>query len=476
MVQGVEISNGHIIDCDPSTGEVIERVPVSSPEAVRSTIAAAKLAQPAWADEPLPARIALLRAALRRLAEGRQALAELVTREMGKVLSEALEEVDGACNKDRFLSLVEAANAPVKSSEGAAIILRDPHGVVAICSPWNFPVDEILLLALPALAAGNAVVVKPSEVAPLCGARVAAALQAVLPPGLVGLVQGDGAVGAALVASPMVDMVAMTGSSDTGSRIMAAAATDLKRLVLELGGKDPMVVFADADIDHAAKDAVRYSISNCGQVCCAVERIFVAETIKEAFEAKVVQEAATWLCGNGLEPSSKIGPLCSRMQRDMVHRHVESAMAAGARRLLGGQLPADGPGFFYPATVLADVPMDAPISVEETFGPIVALSTFDGSEAKAVELANNSIYGLSASVYTSDVTKGSRVAARIRAGQVGVNNWPIANAPIDCPWVGHKRSGFGFHSGLDGWRQFSLPKSVVYTEDSDVKASPLLAR
>lgn len=439
-------------------------MPVTAPAAVEATVAAAKAAQLDWAETPLRQRIELLAAALQKLAEGKESLAELITREMGKVLSEAQEEVDGAVNKEKFLELVKNANEPQKSSEGSAIILRDPHGVVAICSPWNFPVDEILLLALPALAAGNAVVIKPSEVVPLCGARVASALQAVLPTGLVGLVQGDGEVGALLVNNPAVDMVAMTGSSATGSRIMSAAASGLKRLVLELGGKDPMIVFADADLALAAKDAVTFSVFNCGQVCCAVERIYVAESVKSEFEKKVVEEAKAWKSGNGMDPESKIGPLCSQMQRDFVHKHVQGAIAAGATKLLGGELPSTATGNFYPATVLSDIPHNAQISSEETFGPIVALSSFDGSEAEAVRLANNSIYGLTACVYTSDIAKAGRVAAKIRAGQIGINNWPLANAPPDCPWVGHKKSGFGFHSGFDGWRQFSVPKSLVYTD------------
>ena len=220
------------------------------------------------------------------------------------------------------------------------------------------------MLALPALAAGNTVVVKPSEVAPLSGAATVEALVRGLAraghPDACRLLQGDGRVGAALVGHGDVALIGMTGSSATGARIMRECASGLKRLVLELGGKDPMVVFADADLDRAAADAVANSLGNCGQVCCAVERIYVAEGVRDAFCERVVREARKWSCGPGLEPASKVGPLVSAVQRETVHRHVEAAREAGATVALGGCLPpATSRGFFYPPTVLLDVPHDA---------------------------------------------------------------------------------------------------------------------
>ncbi|EOD10296.1 putative alcohol dehydrogenase [Emiliania huxleyi CCMP1516] len=394
---------------------------------------------------------------------------------MGKILSEATEEVEGAADKDEFVRHVRAANE-CQLIGGSSILVRDAHGVVAVCAPWNFPVDEILLLAIPALAAGNAVVVKPSEVAPLSGQAAVEALQAGLPSGLVGLVQGDGAVGQRLVESPLVDMVAMTGSSATGKRIMSACAGGLKRLVLELGGKDPFIVFEDADLDLAAKDAVAFSLMNCGQVCCAVERVYVAEAVQAAFEERVVALARGYVAGNGLDSGSKIGPMVSASQRKVVSSHVESAIAEGATCLLGGPAEAERlagalpHGHFYPATVLSGVPQGARITAEETFGPVVAITPFDGEEATAVALANDSEYGLSACVYTGSAAKGARVAARIKTGQVGINNWPLINAAAQCPWAGQKGSGFGYHSGEDGWRQFSSPKSLVYATAEEAEA------
>ena len=463
MVQGVAIVKGEVVCRNPATGEEIVRVPVSRPEQVDAAIATARSAQPGWQAVPLAQRISTLKCALRELRDGDMSgLAKLVTLEMGKVLEEAQAEVSGAVDKDAFLALIQQANEPVQVL--GSVIYREAHGVVALCTPWNFPVDEILLLALPALAAGNTVVVKPSEVTPLSGAATVNALRRGLSAagheGVCQLLQGDGEVGARLVSHPDVSLVAMTGSSATGSRIMGACASGLKRLVLELGGKDPMVVFSDADLELAAKDAVSGSLTNTGQVCSSVERVYVASSVRDEFCAKVVEEARQWVSGPGLDACSKIGPLVSDMQRQLVHKHVLQAEAAGATVALGGRMPPPSArGYFYPATVLFDVPQQA--MREETFGPVVSIATFDDTEEMAVRLANDSEYGLSASVYTQDLAKAKRVGLHLKAGQVGINNNPLDTAPLECPWAGHKRSGFGYHSGADGWRQFSVPKSLI---------------
>ena len=467
MVQGVVTENGHLLDTNPATGELIAKVRCTPEAEIAAIVGQATEAQRAWAAVPLEKRIALLKTAVASLGAKKDELAALIVDEMGKVLSEAAEEMGGAVDKDEYLDLIADANAAKVHKNG--MVVRDPHGVVAVLSPWNFPCDEILLLALPALAAGNAVVVKPSEVAPLVGARTVGALQSMLPPGVVGLVQGDGVQGAALVRAD-VQMVAMTGSSATGKKIMASCADNLKRLVLELGGKDPMVVFDDADLDKAAEDAVTFSLYNCGQVCCAVERVYVAEAIYDRFEAKCAALTAAQRAGPGKDETSKIGPLCSSLQRDNVATLVDAALDAGARKVCSAPA-AQGPNF-YPATLLADVPHACAMSRDELFGPVVCLTKFDGSEAEAVRLSNDTDYGLAAYVYTQDLVKARRCAMQIKAGQVGINNWTVASAPPSCPWIGHKASGFGYHSGEDGWRQFSSPKSLIYTDADLVPPAP----
>mmetsp|Transcript_25215 Transcript_25215/g.77726 ORF Transcript_25215/g.77726 Transcript_25215/m.77726 type:complete len:479 (+) Transcript_25215:197-1633(+) len=473
MVQGVAVESGCLVNTNPATGAIIEKVKMSRTKDVDAAVEAAAAAQRSWVTKSLDERTALVKAAARALAEDRAGLTKMITMEMGKVISEAEEEVDGMVAKDEYCDLVAKANEP-EIHAGNSVIVRHPHGVVAVCAPWNYPVEEIVLLCIPALIAGNTVVVKPSEVAPLSGGMAVAAMQTALPPGVVNLVQGDGSVGSYLVSHAGVAMVGFTGSTAVGSKILEAASKTLKPVVLECGGKDPMIVFADADLDLAAKEAVAFSLANCGQVCCAVERVYVASDVAEAFEKKCVELAKTYTHGDGLDPASKIGPLASEMQRAKVHSHVVAATKAGANLLLGGELPK-GDGNFYPPTVLGSVPHAA--NMEETFGPVVALSPFDGSDDSAVKLANDSTYGLTASVYSTDLARAGLVASRISAGQVGVNCNPFAGGgAIQCPFVGHKQSGYNSHSGVDGWRAFSTPKSLIYSAPPPAEDLPPAAK
>lgn len=448
-----------ICDVDPATGATLALVPVTSPEALAQAVARARKAAPGWADVPLETRCELLAAAGEKLLARAEELADLIVREMGKPRPEALGEVRGrARGLSEELDEIRRALQPeqLHPKSGEAMLLREPHGVVAAITPWNFPVGMPLDLLVPALAAGNTVLFKPSEHVPLVGAALAEILGATLPDGVLQLIQGGGAVGAALVASD-VDMIAFVGSRTTGVAILTAAAAGLKRVVLELGGKDPLIVFEDADLDSAADCAVRHSLRNAGQVCCAVERIFVAESVAEEFEGKVLALARNWTAGSGFDAEAKLGPLVSAAQREKVRVLVDDAVAQGARLLLGGK-SVEGAGFFFEPTVLADVPHAARLSSEETFGPVVNLCTFSGDEDDAVRLANDTVYGLGANVYTEDKERGLRVAKRIRSGQVGVNRY-LVSAP-GAPWVGQRQSGYGYLGGVDGHRQFTVPKTV----------------
>eukprot|EP00986_Skeletonema_menzelii_P006080 scaffold2304_cov147-Skeletonema_menzelii.AAC.2 len=227
-----------------------------------------------------------------------------------------------------------------------------------------------------------------------------------------------------------------------------------------------MVVFKDADLDKAANDAVANSLFNCGQVCCAVERVYVDGSIQNEFEQKVLDVAKKWKVGNPTDTDTTIGPLASEVQRDNVSKQVEAAIKDGAKVLYQSECPDDKQGNFYPVTVLSSLKQDMAIQNLETFGPVVALSTFDGTEEAAIELANSTEFGLASYVYTSDLTKGSRVARQIRSGQVGINCYSLVAAQPACPWIGHKQSGFGSHSGMDGFRSFSVPKSIVFTTNA----------
>lgn len=299
--------------------------------------------------------------------------------------------------------------------------------------------------------------------APETGALTVNSLASALPDGVLQLTQGDGSVGASLVAHKDVSMIAMTGSSETGKKILESAAPDMKRFVLELGGKDPMVVFDDAQLEKAAEDAVEYSLSNSGQVCCSIERVLVADKIYDTFLDATKQAAAEYKVGDGMEETTSVGPLVSQFQRDKVDEQVKDAIQKGAKLVYQSDVPDDSAGNYFPVTVLADVTEDMKLYREETFGPVVCISKFDGSEEKGVSLANDTEYGLGGSVYTEDPEKATRVAQQIEAGQVGVNCYALDNMDVACPWVGHKKSGFGYHSGVEGFHNFSIPKTLVFS-------------
>ncbi|MFT7665544.1 MAG: acyl-CoA reductase-like NAD-dependent aldehyde dehydrogenase [Planctomycetota bacterium] len=446
---------------DPATGEAIAEISITPSAELGRLVSLAREAQPAWAQLSLDARGEMLRAGAAALGERTEELANAVTREMGKCIADARREASSwVTHTAEVIEEVAEAIAP-QDLPGASTVTtleRHPLGVVAAITPWNFPVGMPLSILIPALATGNTVVFKPSELVPETGAIIAECFASALPDGVLNLVQGDGEVGAALVASD-VDMIGFVGSLATGQKIMKAAGDGLKRLILELGGKDPLIVFDDADLEDAAECAVRHSLRNTGQVCCSVERVYVAESIAEEFERLVVSKASDWNHGSGFDEGSKMGPMVSAEQRGKVAKQVDQAVAAGARLLLGGKADPNA-GYFYPATVLGSVEQSADITREETFGPVVALTTFDNSEAQAVQFANDTAYGLGASVYTKDLEKGMRVARQVQSGQVGVNQY--LGGAKGSPWVGARQSGFGFLGGIEGHRQFTVPKTISY--------------
>ncbi len=456
-----------ITDIDPSTGKVLATVPCADAGEVAAAVAAARAALPGWAALGLPGRAEALLRVARRLEQPAlvETLAGLVTSEMGKPLAAARGEAGNCAAGIR--NLVEAcgqALAPVESREtnrksGAVTVTRlsrEPVGVVAAITPWNFPLGMAREVIVPALMAGNTVVFKPSELVPLTGQAFAEAFQAELPAGVLLLLQGDDVTGKALVAAA-IDLVGFVGSVEAGRHIMQACGPGLKRMVLELGGKDPMIVCADSDLEAAAEFAVRESMRNSGQVCCAVERIYVERPVAARFTQLVVDKTRALKVG---EPRSDVfmGPMASENQRRHVLDQVQDAARRGARVLLGGQaLP--GEGFFMAPTVVADVDESMDLMRDETFGPVAAIRTVDDA-GQAVALANASPFGLGASVWTGDRERGVALAARVEAGQVGVNRG--LGGAGDLPWCGVKQSGFGFLGSPDGYRQFTRPLSVSW--------------
>jgi len=443
-----EVRDGVIVSIDPHDCSVVGETTISTPEAVWAAVAEARRAQPAWAAIGFEERAQALLSAAPALEAAAEELGSLVHREMGKPLEEALGEAKGIAGAiEKQVDMARKAVEPLLLREGSTetTVRRDPLGVVAVVTPWNFPLWMPASLIYPALLTGNTVVHKPSERTPLAGARFTEILAGALPAGVLEQVAGEGAIGRELVESE-VDMVAFVGSQDTGRTIMAACSKSLKRLVLELGGKDPMIVLADADIERAANFAVQGAFRNSGQVCCAVERIFVEDAIAEPFLQRVVE----------LSRDAHIGPLVDGEQREKVTFQVDEAIGKGARLLAGGS-PTTGPGYYYPPTILTDLDDTMEITSAETFGPVAAVRVVADAE-EALRLANETDFGLGATVWTANAELGEELAARVASGMVGINRG--IRGVGDSPWVGARQSGFGYTGSVEGTRSFTQLRTI----------------
>lgn len=452
-------STGAEIIChNPATGEEIGRAPLVMPEEVARAVGRAREAQPAWAASSLSERGRIILEARRIILSELDEIALLISRETGKPASEAvsLELTPSLDLMQYFARKTSNLLSPRRISVGqywtmgrSSYEMYKPLGVVGIISPWNFPwatpLDEVVM----ALVAGNAVVLKPSELTPLTGLKIQNVLtRAGLPNGLLQVVTGDGSTGAALIGAG-VDKIMFTGSVATGKRVAEAAAKYLIPVVLELGGKDPMIVLDDAHLENAARAAVWGAFANSGQSCSSVERCYVQETIAERFIAKVVEETRRLHQTVGTDPTADIGSMSSERQLRIVERHVYEATANGATALTGGERVADAHGPFYKPTVLTNVTHDMDVMKEETFGPVLPIMTFS-TEDEAVRLANDSIYGLTASVWTNDIARGRRLAERIDAGTVMINEVFYTHGIAQTPWGGVKQSGLGRTHGRAG--------------------------
>jgi acyl-CoA reductase-like NAD-dependent aldehyde dehydrogenase len=442
---------------NPANGELVGEVPVTPVASVAGVVDAARAARGAWSALPLEERGERLERAGRRLMELAEPLGEQLSREMGKPLDKGVGEVRN-CGRSMAEKVGRAIAAlrPVVHNDPRVetTIFYDPLGVCAAISPWNYPMSMCHWMLVPALMAGNAVVLKPSDETPLTAQAYAEVLGAELPPGVLQVMHGRDAQGKALVADDGVDLVVFTGSRAAGKHIMASAAARLKRLVLELGGKDPLIVLDDADLDAAARFAVDNSFENSGQMCVSTERVFVAAEVAEAFEQKVAERAGRVRWGPWNEADVSVGPMVNEAQRSHVIAQIDQAVAAGARRLVGD---AAHPARYVVPTVLADVDEAMAIAQEETFGPVVCISRFDDVE-QALAAANGSRYGLGAVVFGGDEERAWRVARRLEAGMIGVNKSLFGAG--DTPWVGAKESGYGYHGSPDGYRQFAQARAI----------------
>lgn len=457
-----------IVSYDPATGDEIGRAPLASPEEVRQAVTRARAAQPAWAKLSFRQRGRVILQARELMLAERDEIAHLVSRETGKPVAEALsmEIVPTLAAMHYFAHASERLLRPQKIDIGqyglmgrSSSIVFKPLGVIGIISPWNFPLatpaDEVVM----ALMAGNAVVLKPSELTPLIALKIGDIFsRAGLPTGLLEILTGDGSTGSALI-DARVDKIMFTGSVATGKRVAEAAAKYLTPVVLELGGKDPMIVLEDADIENAARGAVWGAFANAGQACASVERCYVQESIAPKFIELVVRETESLKQGLGTEDGVDIGAMSNERQLQIVSDHVNDAKQRGARILTGGQRGANPEGFFYEPTVLANVDHGMTIMRDETFGPVLPVMTFK-TEDEAIELANDSVYGLTASVWTKDIARGRRIAERIEAGTVMVNEVVYTHGIAQTPWGGVKDSGYGRTHGRMGLLELVHPQHI----------------
>ncbi len=458
MATDLQIVARKIASVNPATGEVLCEFECASEGEVEAVVARAKTAQTAWAELGLRRRIAVLREFQGKLYTRKSEIAAAITREVGKPVVEALvTEVLVVLDAARFLidqawGLLRDEPVPhgnLVSKLKSGWLVREPHGVIGIISPWNYPFSIPATETLAALVAGNAVVLKPSELTPLVALELASLLHAAgVPEDVFQVVVGEGPTGAALLRSP-IDKLVFTGSVTTGKRIAAAAAERLLPVVLELGGKDPMLVLDDADVDVASSAAVWGAFVNAGQACLSVERCYVHRSLYESFAKACAEKTKQLRVGNGMDSHTDVGPMIQERQVRIVESHVEDAKARGARVLAGGtRLPERGINFYAP-TVLADVTQEMRIMREETFGPVLPVMACDNDD-EAVRLANDSEYGLAASVWTRDRKRGERLARRIHAGTVMVNDVISCFGISEAPHGGVKASGVGRTHGRFG--------------------------
>src|SRR6202453_3961366 len=457
-----------ISSVNPATGEVLREWACAGDSEVLAAVERARVAQHAWRDLGVRKRITLLRDFQHRLHERKLQIAQAVTREEGKPVAEALTtEVLVVLDAARFLidnsfrllndEPLPHGNLATKLKRGR--LVREPHGVVGIISPWNYPFSIPATDTLSALVAGNAVVLKPSEFTSLVALKLESLVHAAgVPPDVFQVVVGDGATGAALLCS-RIDMLVFTGSVPTGKRIAVAAAERLLPVVLELGGKDPMIILDDADVDVASSAAIWGAFVNAGQACLSVERCYVHRSLYEPFVKACAEKAGQLRIGNGMDPNTDVGPMIHERQLQNVESQVEDAKARGARVVAGGKrLPELGVNFYAP-TVLMDVSQTMRIMREETFGPVLPVMAFS-SDDEAVSLANDSEYGLAASVWTRDPVRGESLAARIQAGTVMVNDVISSFGISESPHGGVKASGLGRTHGRLGLEEMVRVKYV----------------
>jgi len=455
---------------NPATGEVLETFRNATADEVAAVVKEAADAFGSWGRTTPAERAALLLALADRLESDGERFAQVECDNVGKPLALAREEISYDADVLRFMAgAARVSHGPAAGeylTGSTSMTRREPVGVVGLITPWNYPLMEAMWKIAPALAAGNTVVIKPSELTPLSTILFVELAQEVLPPGVLNLVLGDGSTGRALVDADEVRLVSLTGDVSTGAKVAASAAATLKRVHLELGGNAPALVFADSDISAVAAQLAGTAFANAGQDCTAPCRILVEDAAYEAFMTAFVEHTCALRCGDPREDGTDLGPVISRKQLERVAGYVDRAVEDGAAVLLSGAVP-DTPGYFYPPTVLAEVTQSAEIVQQEVFGPVVTIQRAS-SDDQMLAMANGVPYGLAASIWTADVDRALRFSRELEFGTVWVNqHLVLAN---EMPFGGFGRSGYGKELSAHAIDEYSQVKHVM------LKAAPRAQR
>ena len=450
---------------EPATGREIARVVSGGAALADRAVAAARRAYPGWRDTPPRERGRLLRQVAATIRAHADELAELEAREVGKPRRDALRFDVSYCSAgfDYYAGLGETLHGEIiDQGPIEARVIYEPYGVVAAILPFNWPPIHFTKKAAPALAAGNTVVIKPGEQAPLTVLRLAELAGQVLPPGVLNAVPGL-AAGPALAAHPRVERITFTGATATGRRVLQTAAENLTYATMELGGKNAVLVLADADLDASVRVAVEGMFYNQGEACTSTARILVHESVHDDFLARFARAAEALVVGDGLDPATDIGAMVDAAQRDKVLGYLRAGLDEGARLVTQGRLPAEerlADGYWVAPAVLADVTPDMTVAQEEIFGPIACVMRFR-TEDEAVGIANGTAYGLAAAICTTDLVRADRLARRLEAGMVFVNNY-MRRAFLGSPFGGVKGSGFGRENALETLHEFVRSKNIRF--------------
>jgi len=466
----VEDKSGSLFDVIyPASGAVIAQIHAGTDQIIEQALGAAQAAQQDWAARSGTERGRVLRRAADLIRARNRELSVLETHDTGKPLSETLyaDATSGADALEYFGGLAgNVTGEHIQLGEDWVYTRREPLGICLGIGAWNYPTQIACWKAAPALACGNAMIFKPSETTPLCALKIAEILsEAGLPDGVFNVVQGQGDVGAALLQDPRINKVSLTGSVATGRKVYQSAAVGLKQVTLELGGKSPLIIFEDADLENAVGGAILANFYSSGQICSNGTRVFVHKAIKEAFLDRLSARLEQAVIGDPLDETTNFGPLVSDRQMQIVQGFIAQGISEGARLVCGGRR-LERPGYYLAPTVFADVSDQMTIAREEIFGPVLSVLDFD-DEGDVVARANNTEYGLSAGVFTRDISRAHRVIGKLQAGSCFINSYN--DAPVEAPFGGMKLSGIGRENSKNAIEHYSQLKSV-YVRMGDVDA------